>query len=525
MHAANLLKSYTKPNWVNFWQVDAPKGWFWSRYYWSDNQRQDQLNNPSSLLKLAANPYVLSVLIKVYEQQGNLPESRAILLAQLVEELLKQAQQSSKLNLVQQELFKALSQLAWQLKTSNNTKIALNSQRITADQLALAQAAQVIVLSNREVSFTHPLWLDFFTAHYFKYHDLQGLQASQLWPKASWWQVGIWDEPIKFALQLYPEPHALLAWLIPAQPVLAYELTQTLGVFKASLFLPYKVIWQQALTDIVNYPHPQERNALGLLLGHLGWDQRYGVGLDANGLPELDWVEIPAGEFIYQEHEKVALPTYQISRYLITHVQYQVFLQATDGYGNERWWQDLNKPSFAEQLVANKCNCPIPSVTWTEAVAFCRWLTSKTGLAISLPTEHQWEKAARGLDGRCYPWGNVYQQGYANCLESASVSVLSNYVLNEPSVVGIYPQGASPYGLLDMAGNVAEWCLNKEADASDIRIDDKTDSFRVYRGGAFDDEPEDVSCLRRDSDSDLYITNESLVNVGFRVCALTPTKL
>lgn len=117
-------------------------------------------------------------------------------------------------------------------------------------------------------------------------------------------------------------------------------------------------------------------------------------------------------------------------------------------------------------------------VAWYKALAFCRWLSAKTGLNISLPTEQQWEKAARGTDGREYPWGAEFESAYCNGNGRRG--------LGETSAVGIYPQGQSPYGAIDMTGNVWEWCLNKHELSSMIKPGLSEDG-RVSRRGSWDD--------------------------------------
>src|SRR5215475_11117084 len=92
-------------------------------------------------------------------------------------------------------------------------------------------------------------------------------------------------------------------------------------------------------------------------------------------------------------------------------------------------------------------------------MAFCRWLSYKIGCEIRLPTEQEWEKAARGPEGFVYPWGNKYVSGNANIDETWSKA--GPYSLKQTSPVGMYPQSMSPYGALEMSGNVWEWCANE----------------------------------------------------------------
>jgi len=92
---------------------------------------------------------------------------------------------------------------------------------------------------------------------------------------------------------------------------------------------------------------------------------------------------------------------------------------------------------------------PVTRISWKAALAYAAWLTQVTGEPWRLPTEEEWEKAARGTDGRSYPWGNTWDPSRANTEESGP---------GDTTPVGAYPTGASPYGALDMAGNVNEWC-------------------------------------------------------------------
>ncbi len=157
----------------------------------------------------------------------------------------------------------------------------------------------------------------------------------------------------------------------------------------------------------------------------------------------LDLVRVPAGEFLmgstdadtyaYPEEKpqhKVTLDEYLIGKYEVTNAQYAAYTKAK----GLNW----SMPQGEE-------NHPVVYVSWDDAVAFCAWATQVTGRTVKLPTEAQWEKAARGTDGRIYPWGN-----------EAPSSTLANFS-QTMAVVGTYPSGISPYGALDMAGNVWEW--------------------------------------------------------------------
>ncbi len=283
---------------------------------------------------------------------------------------------------------------------------------------------------------------------------------------------------------------------------------------------------------------PPERLQIGMRLAELG-DPRVGVGLDENGLPEFDWVTIPAGDFIYGDEKegngptKLKLPEFKIAKYPVTYQQFQAFIDAKDGFHDERWWQGLagrdEKPGEPRWKIANH---PREIVSWYDAVAFCRWLSHQFALtpdpsptgrgaynpmnpltwAVRLPTEQEWEKAARGTDGRNYPWGKNYISGYANVDET--YKKVGKYYLQQTTAAGVYPQGASPYQLLDMSGNVWEWTLNE---VDNGKSDDITNSNRrAPRGGSWLNFGVDARVAVRFSN----FPNNWFVNLGFRVCLL-----
>lgn len=247
---------------------------------------------------------------------------------------------------------------------------------------------------------------------------------------------------------------------------------------------PLRQIALQVLTDVTNFT-PAERNIAGELLGrHPEHHTRQGVGCRPDGLPDIDWVEIPEidpqgrREFIYRENERRVEPTFWLARYPITYSQFQAFVEADDGFTNPVWWEGLAASEEDRKAPGEQAfkfwNHPRERVSWYDAMAFCRWFTAKAqtqpallppalqrqpNWRITLPTEWQWEKAVRGHDGRQYPWGDTYQADYANINETWQ-NVGPDY-LAKTSAVGMYRHGASPYGLLDMSGNVWERCLNE----------------------------------------------------------------
>jgi formylglycine-generating enzyme required for sulfatase activity len=184
----------------------------------------------------------------------------------------------------------------------------------------------------------------------------------------------------------------------------------------------------------------------------------------------------------------------------VTHAQYQIFVQASQHQPPEHW-EDDRPPKGLESH-------PVVWVSWHDAAAYCEWLSNVTDKTITLPSESQWEKACRGSrDQRAYPWGDGFDASRCNSRELG---------LGQTTPVGIFPQGASPYGCLDMAGNVWEWCRTKWQDDYQDYQDDNTlggEAPRVLRGGSFYYSAGGVRCAVRYGDFP-YLWN---LYVGFRV--------
>ncbi len=232
-------------------------------------------------------------------------------------------------------------------------------------------------------------------------------------------------------------------------------------------------------------------------------------------IPDIAWVEIPGGPFIYQDGQRLDLPPFRIAKYPVTNCQYQTFIDA-GGYDDERWWQDLVKPE-PEVSRWPQPNRPKTNLNWYEAVAFCRWLSVIEDFEIRLPDEQEWEKAARGPKGLVYPWGNEYRSGFANIDEKYGNT--GPWYLEQTVAVGLYPNGQSSYGVEDQSGNVWEWCLNKYDDP-DVRTPDMNGGRRVLRGGSWIDDTDDARSVHRDG----YYPDDRYDSWGFRVLSSLPIR-
>jgi formylglycine-generating enzyme required for sulfatase activity len=234
---------------------------------------------------------------------------------------------------------------------------------------------------------------------------------------------------------------------------------------------------------------------------------------------EPEVVFVPAGEFLMgsnpekdkdahddeQPQHTLALPDYYIARTPVTNAQYLAFVQAASRRP-PRHWEGGRPPEGKEDH-------PVVYVSWHGALAYCRWLAEVTGRPYGLPSEAEWEKAASwdAASGRkrIYPWGDGWDIG--RCSVGGNTTTL----------VGRYsPDGDSPYGCADMAGNVYEWTRSLyddyPYDPADGREDLEAVRGRVVRGGSFDYDRDRARCACRDG----YRPAEVWVSQGFRVCVV-----
>ncbi|GAB4508940.1 MAG: hypothetical protein OHK0046_02910 [Anaerolineae bacterium] len=260
----------------------------------------------------------------------------------------------------------------------------------------------------------------------------------------------------------------------------------------------------------------------------------------------FEWCEVTPGS-VTIHYDKDHTHSYDVerfymARYPITNAQYQAFLDDPEGYSNKHWWeysthaaQWRKKNSTPRPPTFKESDLPRENVTWFEAMAFCRWLSARTGYTITLPTEQQWQRAAQGDDGRTYPWDKHYTSrfGFADGNSTAAVDLLEEV---DPALVQLielgpvamqaqmvtnaerrdairqlmedlkakvdtsrantyenghsgttpvtkYPKGSSPYQVMDMSGNVWEWC--RTTASPDEAADPAGNARRVLRGGSW----------------------------------------
>ncbi len=182
---------------------------------------------------------------------------------------------------------------------------------------------------------------------------------------------------------------------------------------------------------------------------------------------------------------------FRLAVYPVTVGDYRAFV-AAGGYRTPAWWsaagedwrqsQNVSSPAYWDDpLWTGDPLLPVVGVSWHEADAYCRWLSDVTGRTLRLPTEVEWEITARGSDGRIYPWGDSYQPFHANINETFH-NLGARYV-GHTTPVDAHPPGASPFGALDMCGNVWEWCANTFENLADMIPHGL--SRRATRGGSW----------------------------------------
>ncbi|CAG1011805.1 Serine/threonine-protein kinase PknH [Anaerolineae bacterium] len=525
-----------------FWDAQFDPYW---HFDWEQVQAWRAMHSGARLIPLARNPFMLGVMGDIYQERGQIPSSRGKLFEEFVETLLEREESLSAqrgenfpphddIIVYLVELSRALQERrTTTLPYAEALGIAGGGDGEAQRLLIAAQSASILSDDGASYKFAHQLLQEYFAAKIL----LEAMEADE---KAgshararalfgeTWWDAGVWRETTVILGELLGEgavgPNRVTRWLAPATPEVALEVitrnaggltvaeveteTQTALVNGAQAKAEYDFTthtWGE-----VN-PDPHGRASAWRALGKLRADKRPGV-LDFN----ISWYKVPAGVFQmggdpevgYGAWEGARIPLdydYWIAPYQVTYAQYAQFV-ADDGYTDKfrdcwtdagwKWKGDKTSPGvYWNDPQWHILNHPVVGVTWYEAYAFTRWLnkrglvtlpTAQPGYEVRLPTEAEWEKAARYPDGRKFPWGDEYLSGYANINETSG-NVGPHY-LQRTTAVGIYPQGKhDQIGAFDLSGNVWEWCLSKWAKPYQHPEDNapEGDSSRCLRGGSW----------------------------------------
>ncbi len=245
-----------------------------------------------------------------------------------------------------------------------------------------------------------------------------------------------------------------------------------------------------------------------------------------------DFVFVPAGSFKMGDNNgdgearerpvhTVDLDAFYIGKFEVTNGDWRKF-RDDPGYDDAKFWPG-GRPLPKDQIpywndprnhgggTPDSDRYPVLGVNWDGATAYCNWLSAKTGKKYRLPTEAEWEKAARGADQRRYPWGGSIDHSFATYVKDASFVTAT--------AVGTNEKGASPYGAQDMAGNVMEWCqdwYSRDYYSVSPRKNPKgpaSGAYRVMRGGTFFEDAFDLRTYRR---SAAWPSFQAYRMVGFR---------
>lgn len=270
-----------------------------------------------------------------------------------------------------------------------------------------------------------------------------------------------------------------------------------------------------------------------------------------SNLQSLGFIHIPAGPFIYgpevtyerleqapppRPRQVMELAEFWIGRTPVTYRAWKQFLDETGFDWPGRWyairpgWRGwLRRFAIVPDYPPEMADYPMVDVSQADALAYCAWLSEQLGVTCTLPTEFQWEKAARGTDGRTYPWGEALPRPELAHLRATHTLKLDYYFHNllvpprqelarsgwywrigAPLPVGSVPQNVSPYGCLDMAGNIWEWTTSLYNEA--------IPGFHVVKGGSWGYSPQHTACNCRSACS---VTTPSAdyraQGTGFRV--------
>ncbi|CAG0997939.1 partial Hercynine oxygenase, partial [Planctomycetaceae bacterium] len=527
-------KTHQKQASALFWDVNT-KWWEQREKFgesvWPPDTWRKMHTADARLIPLCRNPYMGHLLCTIHREDGRLPGSRAALFGGFVEKMLTREQKATERRGQPFPAFEDIKALLVdfarllqkgkvtvlpQNKVASDLTTPARDSTQVSTLLRAATDANILSAEGDNLKYAHQLLQEYFAAKVL----LEAMEADEQAGNharamallgETWWDAGVWRETTVILGEFLGEgaqgPNRVARWLAPVTPEVGLEvITRNAGGLSVADVAPdtRTTLVEGALArgDLAQAErtHPAGRASAWRVLGKLRADPRPGV-LDFNWGEDY-WCPVPKGEYVYQGKLDEIDYGFWIARYPITYAQFQLFIDASDGYRNPEWWKDLHGDGRKQQREGAReqgfkfWNHPRENVSWYEAMAFCRWVDALTltrpasgvyplpqgegtKYLIRLPLETEWEKAAswdaKAKKARVYPWYDTFDPTKAN-------TGVGEERIGQTAAVGIYPQGASPCEALDLSGNVWEWCLN-EYESGQPNI--SSDEIRALRGGSW----------------------------------------
>jgi formylglycine-generating enzyme required for sulfatase activity/predicted MPP superfamily phosphohydrolase len=497
------------------------------------------------------NPLLLTAVCVLYLVGKRIPEQRADLYNRIVENLLWRRFHDPANPEKVTEVQEFLMLLAFEMQKKNRKTVEATDAKNVLKEISPRKAGEtervylreinnlfneiepncglLNRLSGGELEFTHLTFQEFLAAKQLVYMDIDYTEFFE----NEWWAETILLYSGLLSLETKKRSNDVVAEILnnEQQEETSQRRLWLLGAKALRDFQPSKqdervvTLARTKLCAIIKSDASlEERFEAGDILGSLG-------DLRIRESDENRMALVEAGTFLrgnteddakYDDEKpqrEIYLDTYMIGTYPVTNEEFQQFVDDR-GYAKKALWSKegwqwreesgMSEPAYWHDRKWNGPNFPVVGVSWYEAEAYARWLSKKTGYRYRLPTEAEWEKAARGTRGLTYPWVGTFDRNACNSSESG---------LRRTSPVGIFPKGKSPYGCCDMAGNVWEWCADwydKEYYATSPAENPpgpSSGSYRVYRGGCWFNDAEFCRSAYRDS----FAPDYRNVNLGFRL--------
>jgi hypothetical protein len=567
-----------------FWLADGlPEGvtWGWGKNnnrYWESWLKQRA--HPASLLLLATNPYMLFMLLDVYEEYQTLPANRGQLFDRFVEMLLvrerlleleREAETRTIISRPEgKALLMALTKLAFDLQTQRTGQkgdqvaqtalpLVKASRYLTPAQQYQAVSANLLSI-NDDVRFAHQLLQEYFAARAMRERifpverllrpdsvqvsksfplgrDLENratkpLQAADIWPPDRWWQPTNWEEATILLAGLYSNDCTpVLDWLADAQPELAARCVVESGAHPPpETKLRLRDLWLPRLTDLKRDPDARARAAVGRALGRVTLedgsplDNRPGVGFvlrDGLKIPDIVWGEaVPAGEYEIGG-DKEAYQSLDKQSVPIAHAYRLARYPITNSQFNcFATAPDIGDERWWRGLPDKERQISEPYFPYAnsprERVSWYQAVAFCRWLSDKLGYKVELPHEHEWEVAARWPDGRYYPWGNEFDSDKANTSARDN--VGQPTAVGLYPHGANQeLKLYDLSGNVWEWCRNKYEKRDDDQVDNSNER-RVLRGGAGNNDR-----ARARAASRFNFTPDYRVNYfGFRVVVRRP---